>query len=181
MLIRTSTRFLCQFTMGMDVAGREYLSLVIKATYDFPAPGGTPTRAKAQRPLIMADEYSGPPGFSAPLWETDFAFRKARCDVVAQGAAYAPAGKPAERVRVGLRVGNWVKQFDVVGPRKWRTLGPSITATRPFPFTRLAFSYGTAFGGPDRSWEGGTPPAYAENPVRPWLCRRPVGQQDRRP
>jgi hypothetical protein len=163
-LIRSSTRFPSQFTMGLDVAAREYLSLVIKATYDFPAPGGTPTRAKVQRPLIMADEFSGPPGFSAPLWETDFAFRKTRCDVVAQGAAYAPGGKPAERVRVGLRVGNWVKQFDVVGPRKWRTLGPSITATRPFPFTRLAFGYDTAFGGPDRSWDGDTPPAYAENP-----------------
>jgi hypothetical protein len=164
MLIRSSTRFPSQFTMGMDATGREYLSLVIKATYDFPAPGGTPIRAKVQRPLIMADEFSGAPGFSAPLWETDFAFRKARCDVIAQGAAYASGGKPAERVRVGLRVGDWVKQFDVVGPRQWRTLGPSITATRPFPFTRLAFGYDTAFGGPDRGWEGDKPPVFAENP-----------------
>lgn len=165
MQIRTSTRFLSQFTMGMDAAGREFLSLVIKATYDFPAPGGTPQRAKIQRPLIMADEYAGPPGLSAPLWETDFAFRKTMCDVVAQGAAYAPGGKPVERVRVGLRVGAWVKQFDVVGPRQWRTLGPSITATRPYPFTRLPFGYDTAFGGPDRSrTDDKAPPTFADNP-----------------
>ncbi len=165
MLIRTSTRYPCQFTMGMDAEGREFLSLVIKATFDFPAPGGVPKRAKVQRPLIMADEYLGAPGFSAPLWETDFAFRKAACDVVAQGAAYAPGGKPAERVRVGLRVGGWTKQFDVVGPRQWRTLGPSIAATRPFPFTRLAFGYDTAFGGPDRSrTDEKSPPVYADNP-----------------
>jgi len=166
MLIRTSTRYPSQFTMGMDVAGREYLSLVVKGTFDFPEPGGVAKRAKAQRPLVFADEYTGAPGFSAPLWETDFAFRKGACDVVAQGAAYAPNGQPAERVRVGLRVGDWVKQFDVVGPRQWRTLGPKVTATRPYPFTRLAFGYDTAFGGPDRSLEGkGTPPVFAENPV----------------
>lgn len=165
MLIRTSTRFLTQFTMGMDVAGREYLSLVIKATFDFPEPGATARRAKVQRPLIMADEYDGPPGLSAPKWETDFAFRKSACDVIAQGAAYAPGGIPAERVRVGLRVGNWIKQFDVVGPRQWRTLGPTVAATRPYPFARLAFSYDTAFGGPDRSRKGeGKPPVYADNP-----------------
>ena len=39
MQIRTSTRYLSQFTMGMDATGREFLSLVIKATFDFPAPG----------------------------------------------------------------------------------------------------------------------------------------------
>ncbi len=165
MLIRSSTRFLSQFTMGMDVAGREYLSLVIKGTFDFPDVGGAAGRSKNQRPLVMADEYTGAPGFSAPLWETDFAFRKQRCDVIAQGAAYAPGGQRTERVRVGLRVGNWVKQFDVVGPRQWRTLGPSISATKPFPFERLAFSYDTAFGGPDRSWQGDGAPVYALNPV----------------
>ncbi len=67
-------------------------------------------------------------------------------------------------VRVGLRVGNWVKQFDVVGPRQWRTLGPSVTATRPYPFTRLAFGYDTAFGGPDRSWQGDGAPVFPDNP-----------------
>ena len=164
MLIRTSTRYASQFTMAMDVAGREFLSLVVKGTFDFPGPGQVARRSRDQRPLILADIYDGPPGFSAPKWETDFAFRKAACDVVLQGAAYAPGGQPAERVRVGLRVGDWVKQFDVVGPRQWRTLGPSVTATRPYPFTRLAFSYDTAFGGPDRSWQGEGAPVFMDNP-----------------
>jgi hypothetical protein len=165
MLIRTSTRYLSQFTMARDTEAREHLSLVIKGTFDFPEQGQVATRARVQRPLIMADIYEGKPGYSAPLWETDFAFRKGKCDVVAQGAAYAPNGQPAERVRIGLRVGHWVKQFDVVGPRQWRTLGPTITATKPYPFTRLAFSYDTAFGGPDRSLVGdGAPPVYPANP-----------------
>lgn len=166
MRILTSTRFLAQSTQGTDIAGRTYLSLVIKGTWDFPEPGQAPRKARVQRALVMADEFTGPPGFSAPLWETDFAFRKPHAEVIAQGAAYAPNGQPAERVRVGLRVGDWTKQFDVVGPRQWRTLGPTITATRPYPFTRLPFSYDTAFGGPDRSLgDGPNRPAYADNPL----------------
>lgn len=166
MRILNQTRYQTQFTMARDTPGREYLLLVVKATFDFPAPGQVPQVAAVQCPLVMADEYTGTPGLSAPLWETDFAFRKTRCDVVLQGAAHAPGGQPAERVRVGLRVGDWVKQFDVVGQRQWRMLGPAATATRPYPFTRQPFSYDTAFGGPDRSQpDDPAPPVYAANPI----------------
>jgi len=165
--ILNQTGFPTEFTMGMDVAGREYLSLVVKGTYDFPEDGAAePAKAAEQRPPVRADEFTGAPGYSATLWETDFAFRKQRCDVVAQGAAYAPDGKPAERVRVGLKVGGWSKQFDVVGAREWRVVGPAITATKPYPFRRMAFSYDTAFGGVDRlDPEDETPAAYDANPV----------------
>lgn len=167
MRVLNQTPFLHQFTMGMDKSGREYLSFVIKGTFAFPdRASGMPHPAAVQRPLVMADEYTGAPGLSATLWESDYAFRKARCDVVLQGAAYAPGGKPAERVRVGLKVGQWSKQFDVVGPREWRVIGPAIAATRPYPFARQEFSYGTAFGGPDRTDpKDEAPPAYAANPV----------------
>lgn len=167
MQIYNQTPCLHEFTMGLDKTGREYLSLVVKGTFAFPdTPGQVAEPAEAQRPLVMADEPMGAPGFSATLWETDFAFRKARCDVVLQGAAYVPGGRPADRVRVGLKVGAWSKQFDVVGQREWRVLGPSVVATKPFPFTRQPFSYGTAFGGVDRlDPDDPAPPAYADNPV----------------
>ena len=167
MRVLNQTPFVHQFTMGMDKAGREFLSFVVKGTFAFPERASDPPMpAAGQRPLVMADEYTGAPGFSAPLWESDFAFRKARCDVVLQGAAHAPGGRPAERVRVGIKVGGWSKQFDVVGQREWRVLGPAITATRPYPFTRQPFSYDTAFGGPDQSDPDDRAPAvYLPNPV----------------
>ncbi|MEX5729106.1 hypothetical protein Ga0609869_002459 [Rhodovulum iodosum] len=167
MQIYNQTRFVHEFTQGMDKAGREYLLLVIKGSFDFPEAEGAAAPVSAeQRPLVMADEFTGAPGLSAPLWETDFAFRKARCDVIAQGAAHAPGGRPAEAVRVGLRVGGWTKMFDVVGAREWRVAGPMVTATRPHPFTRMAFSYDTAFGGPDAADPDDPAPAvYAPNPV----------------
>ncbi len=167
MRVLNQTRFVHQFTMGTDKSGREYLSFVVKGTFAFPdSPAQRPRPAAIQRPLVTADEYVGEPGLSAVQWESDFAFRKARCDVVLQGAAHAPGARPAERVRVGLMVGQWSKQFDVVGPREWRVIGPAITATRPYPFVRQAFSYGTAFGGPDRTDpDDKAPAAYAANPV----------------
>jgi hypothetical protein len=167
MQILNQTRYKHEFTMGMDTSGREFLSMVVKGTFAFPTdPNATPMPSAAQRALVMADEATGEPGHSATLWETDFAFRKIACDVVLQGAAYAPGGVPAERVRVGLRVGNWLKQFDVVGQREWRVVGPAITATKPYPFTRQPFSYDTAFGGPDRSLpDDPNPPVYMANPV----------------
>ena len=135
MQIWNQTGFPHEFTMGMDKAGHEYIVLVVKGTFDFPAePGGPVRKSETQVPLVMADKYTGAPGFSATLWETDFAFRKPRCDVVLNGAAYAPGGRPAERVRVGLKVGDWSKLFDVVGHREWRAIGPLFAATSPQPF-----------------------------------------------
>jgi len=156
-----------EFTTGMPASGREYLSLVAKSTYAFPDSSQTePAHAPEQRDLVMADAYDGDPGYSAPTWETDFAFRKARCDVVVNGAAYAPGGQPAERVRVGIRVGKMLKQFDVVGAREWRAIGPNLTTTRPHPFTKMAFSYDTAFGGVDKTDpDNPMPEAYEQNPV----------------
>ncbi len=168
MQVLDQTRFPHQMGMGMDVAGRSFMTLTIKASYAFPDhESDLPQPLAEQRPLVMADEYTGTPGFSAPLWESDFAFRKPFCDVVVNAAAHAPGGRrPVERLRVGIAVGNWSKQFDVVGQREWRTLGPAITATRPYPFTRMPFSYDTAFGGPDRSRPPGPDvPVYAANPV----------------
>lgn len=158
--------YLHQHTVGMDVAGREHFVLVIKGSFDFPSRSGAEaTPAAVHTPLVMADEATGEPGFSATHWETDFAFRKPKCDIVLQGAAYAPGGKKATQVQVGLRVGGWQKSFHVVGHREWHVIGPSIRPTDPYPFTRQEFGYDTAYGGVDRlDPDDPKPPAYLGNP-----------------
>ncbi|TCO70538.1 DUF2169 family type VI secretion system accessory protein [Rhodovulum euryhalinum] len=166
MEIFNQTRFVPAFTQGMDKTGRDYLVLVVKGTFAFPDAGDTPAVAAEQRALVMADEYTGAPGFSAPLWETDFAFRKPRCDVIVNGAAHAPGGRPVQGLRVGIRVGAWSKTLDVIGAREWRVVGPVVTATEPHPFTKMQFTYDTAFGGPDRTAPDDPAPAvYGPNPV----------------
>ncbi|KQU69790.1 hypothetical protein ASC75_06465 [Aminobacter sp. DSM 101952] len=167
MQIWNQTGFVHEFTMGMDKEAREYLVVVVKGTFDFPATPGGPVRKSAEQvPLVMADIPTGAPGYSATLWETDFAFRKPRCDVIANGCAYAPGGRPVERVPVGIKIGAWQKLFEVVGTREWRARGPLFMATAPQPFLRQHFSYDTAWGGTDRlDPEDKLPASYKLNPV----------------
>ena len=139
------------YTMGMQPDGRELLVVVVKGTFTIPTDGKEPTLAAEQVPLVEADVFTGEPGLSAPLYESDYAPRKPRCDVLLNGSAYAPGGKPTDRVTVSLRVGSLHKSFDVVGNRLWKAGMLLVGSTAPEPFTVMPISYNNAFGGVDRS------------------------------
>ena len=149
MEIVNATRMTAGYTLGLDPQGRESVVVVVKGTFVLPMNREKPTLADVQAPLVLADQFAGEPGFSAMIYEADFAPEKPRCDVLLNGSAYAPRGDSARRVTVRLRVGPIDKSFDVVGKRVWdRVLGVSYTSD-PQPFTRQPFDYGTAYGGQD--------------------------------
>ena len=75
---------------------------------------------------------------SATLVECDYALEKPYCDVLLNGAAYAPGGRPVERIAVGLQVGAWRKSFAVWGNREWRGAGVGYAPSAPEPFDRDA-------------------------------------------
>jgi hypothetical protein len=148
-----ATRMIAGYTMGMEPSGRELLVIVVKGTFRLPQAGEEFKLHEAQLPLAMADTFTGGPGRSAPLCEADFAPRKAQCDVLLLGTAYAPGGRPAPRVPVGLRVGKMIKSFVVVGDRNWDAGVGGIGATPPAPFASKPISYDVAFGGVDQAHE----------------------------
>jgi hypothetical protein len=137
------------YTMGMEPSGREHLVVSVKGTYTIPPNDEAPKLVEEQVPLVEADEFSGEPGFSAPLCESDYPLRKPNCDVILNGTAYAPNGKPAARVPVSLQVGPISKSFYAVGDRIWKKGLFSIKPTEPVPFVKMPISYDTAFGGVD--------------------------------
>lgn len=162
-----ATRMNCEYTLGMTPEGVEHVVVVIKGTYDFPpvdAPAATvaSTLSVNQEPLVMADTFSGEPGFSAPIYESEFPLTKPRCDVILHGSAYAPGGQPAKRVETSLRVGDMKKSVDVVGPRTWKTRLGFIAATSPASFVRHPIGYEHAFGGVDKA-KPDTPRMYPLN------------------
>jgi hypothetical protein len=165
-----ATRMTVGYTMGLEPSGRELLVVVIKGTFVLPQLGEAVRLADAQLPLVMADTFSGEPGYSAPLHEADFAPRKHACDVLLTGSAHAPAGRQVARMRAGLRVGPMEKSFDVVGPRAWQAGLTNITASVPLQFTQMPVSYDLAFGGADRrSDDEREHDSYRANPVgRGW-------------
>jgi hypothetical protein len=154
MKLVNATKMPAAYTLGMTPDGRESLVAVVKGTFTIPAqPDDKPVLAEEQVPLVTADQFTGEPGFSATLYETDFAPRKLRCDVLLNGSAYAPGGKPAERVQVTMQVGTLSKTFNVVGNRKYKAGALYIAVSDPEPFTVLPISYDNAFGGVDRTDE----------------------------
>jgi hypothetical protein len=158
------------YTLGVEPSGRELLVLAIKATFTLPEMGEKPQLHEEQQPLVLADRFSGEPGYSATVYEADFAARKPMCDVLFVGSAYAPPGRQASRLPVGLRVGPVQKRFHVVGDRVWRVGLTGISASAPKPFTQMPISYDNAFGGCDRQDEDPSKhDAYLLNPTgRGW-------------
>ena len=165
-----ATRMTAGYNIGLEPSGRELLVVVIKGTFVLPKPGEQVRLADEQLPLIMADTFTAEPGFSAPIYEIDFAPRKHACDILLTGHARAPAGRQVTRLRASLRVGSMEKVFDVVGDRVWQAGLATITAAEPRPFTQMPVSYDRAFGGADRrSKDPAEHDAYLPNPVgRGW-------------
>jgi hypothetical protein len=136
------------YTLGREPSGAESLVVAVKGTFTLPRRGEEPKLAEEQVPLTDADKFAGAPGLSAVTAECDWAPHKPRCDLLLNGSAYAPGGKPVQRVQVGIKVGGWQKVFMVLGDRNWRG-GPVPRAGAPEPFEVMPISYDRAFGGVD--------------------------------
>lgn len=160
-----ATRFQAAYTMGTDPSAREHIVVAIKGTFAFPERDGEVCPlASEQVPLVVADEYWGEPGYSSPRYEVDFALRKPRCDLLLNATAYAPGGRPTERVRVGVKLGAWSKVIDVVGDRVWQQRAGMLAPSAPEPFAALPLTYERAFGGIDDT-DPERADAYMPNPI----------------
>ena len=146
-----ATKMQAGYTMGMQPDGREFLVVAVKGTFTLPKNGEEAQLSDEQVPLVEADVPTGEPGYSATLYESDYALRKPRCDVLLNGSAYAPRGKPATKVPVSLKVGPVAKSFNVVGNRYWKKGLTGISASRPKRFIVMPISYDNAFGGSDNT------------------------------
>ena len=162
-----ATRMVADHSMGLEPSGRELLVVVVKGTFDLPRSASETLRlAEEQLPLVMADTFTGEPGFSAPVYEADFAPRKPHAEVLLLGSAYAPDGRPATRVQVALKVNGQTKTFAVVGDRVWQAASTGFSASAPRPFTVMPIGYDGAFGGVDNRHEDSAKhAAFMRNPA----------------
>ncbi|NOQ63958.1 MAG: DUF2169 domain-containing protein [Methyloprofundus sp.] len=160
-----STQMQAGYTMGMEPSGRELLVVVVKGTFTIPQHGEEAKLAEEQIPLIEADTCTGEAGFSAPIYEADYAPIKAKCDVLLLGSAYAPQGEPAHKVQVGIKLGDFSKTLIVTGARQWTDKG-KIDPNSCEEFTVMPFSYDNAYGGLDNfHTDESKHSAYMPNPI----------------
>jgi len=161
------TKLVAGWTMGFQKDGRELVVVAVKGTFAIPERvDREPSLAEVQVPLVTSDTFTGAPGFSAVAHEVDFAHHKPACDVLVNGCAHAPGGRPASCVPVALMVGPVKKHFEVIGERFYELGLLGSSTPPPKPFTSLPISYDRAYGGADRHpREPNQIRTYADNPI----------------
>ncbi len=136
------TPFIVDNFLVPDGFGAEYVLLVAKASFVIDE---RVRLADEQAPIRLVDEYRGEPGASSPIGCSDLVLEKPRVDVLVDGQAWAPNGRPSTALTVGLRVGPLSKTLEVSGDRHWR--GPIASA--PGPFWTMPLIWERAYGGGD--------------------------------
>jgi len=160
-----ATTMAAGYAPGRLKDGMACLVLVAKGTFHIPTQAEhTPQLLTEQPPPHDSDAYRDDPASSSALFENDYPPFKPFCDVLLHGSAYAPQGRPAERVHVGFSVGNMTKQFHVVGERFWSCGLLSCKPSQPKPFTQLPISWENAYGGVD-AYDPDRPDTYLTNPI----------------
>src|SRR5262245_45629293 len=101
---------------GQTPQGEPVLGVLVKRTYTI-APGKRCRRAEEDRKLVSGDAHYDDPLNSPVKFESDFVPFKLATDVVLNGKAYAPGGRPARQLTASLAVGGHRKDVLVQGDR----------------------------------------------------------------
>jgi hypothetical protein len=137
------TPFSVDVSAFVDADAQHHYVLVLSASFE--ASRDEPLQAGAQQlPVSDGDVHFGAPGESSVKYDSDLVPTKQFFEIIVNGAAYAPEGRPTTAVKAGIRIGAFEKVLLVSGDRRRGRLG---TASAPEPFVRLPVVYERAFGG----------------------------------
>src|SRR5512134_770964 len=62
-------------------------------------------------------------------------------EIIVNGMAWAPGGKPVTHMEATLSIGSAVHRTIVVGDRFWSARGPDARPSEPIPFVRMPMTY----------------------------------------
>jgi hypothetical protein len=148
---------------GQTPEGQYILGVLVKRTYSIVS-GKPCVRTETDRKLVAGDVFYGDPMNSTVKVESDFVPFKLATDVVLNGTAYAPQGKPIRTLTASLQVGQARKDVRVIGDRVCRYTGKNEPVfTDPLPFTTMELRYERAYGGVDIHSDPKLPCGYARN------------------
>ena len=129
---------------GLD--GQHVLVVGIKGTWDLAA-DGTTALAEVQEPVALAPTHLNDDEGATRLRDRQLTLDHDGTDVIINGAAHAPGGRPATEVVVKVTVGRVTLAFKVVGDRTWQRGLTGVGPDDPQPFTTMPILYERAFGG----------------------------------
>src|SRR5262245_39247253 len=144
--VQNLTAFAAERSWSRDKDGGEVWIVAVKGTFAIEADGST-SLPDVQVPVTQAPVYSGKPGASSLLYDSDLVLTKVGTDIVLHGHAYADRGSVMSRVDVGLTIGPLNKRIRVYGDRNWIRRFGRLATSDPIPFERMPIVYERAFGG----------------------------------
>jgi len=133
--------------VSTSIDGRWQATTIIKATYTWDGSGQC-TLVEAL-PVLLAEEFAGPPATSGLLRASELSPPKPKVDVLLAGALAFP--RPVVQVDVELSVGSrLLKRARVFGDRAWLPgVVADLTPSQPRPVTRVPIAWERSFGGSD--------------------------------
>ncbi|WP_337108415.1 DUF2169 domain-containing protein [Mesorhizobium salmacidum] len=166
--VSNTTGFPAMGSWVQDKAANKIWLVCVKATFDILPDGTTRPSGDQVSPFIQGQPLGGDYEKSL-IYEADFFGVKPCTDVLVNGTAWPPNGRPTTELDVGFQVGPVQKRLQVFGNRWWTVnLAGQRVISSPDPFAKMPIRYEYAFGGWDRT---------ASNPKDHRLeARNPVGQ-----
>jgi hypothetical protein len=137
-------------TWGRDKDGVHEWIVAVKGTFAI-KPDGSLELAEEQLDPLLVPEYNGEVGVSSLRYDADLVALKPTTDIVLNGTAYAPKGRPSTNFLVSVRVTRIEKVIRVVGNRRWKRGLFGLKASRSEPITKLPIIYEHAYGGYDQT------------------------------
>ena len=116
---------------------------MFSASFEAPEQSAELRPADEQLPVTFGDVPFGDPALSSNRYEADIVAEKPAAEVIVNGTAYAPNGKPVREMQVGLGIGSVRKVLNVAGDRIYDAGNYSA----PHPFRTMPVVYERAFGG----------------------------------
>jgi hypothetical protein len=134
---------------GQSPEGQHILSVLLKRTYNI-LPNRVCSRADVDKPLTAGDVPWDDVVSSSVRYESDFVPFKAATDLVLNGRAYSPSGRPTASCEISLQVGAVHKLLLVTGDRFAHFVdGGTPIFSEPLPFLNMELRYELAYGGID--------------------------------
>lgn len=142
------TSFVVDEFAGHDQTGREFYTVILKATFEW-LPYGDVVPAREQQPMLPADVYAGDPETSGPILPSDFSPTKPLVDFLVVGGISLPT--PVEEVDLTVEVGRRLrKTVRVFGDRVWLPgVASVLSLSRPQSFAEMPIQWDRSFGGHD--------------------------------
>ena len=144
------TPYAARGAWGRDKDGVHEWIVAVKGTFSIRRDGQL-TLADEQPEPLMLPEYSGEDGVSSLKYDADLVGPKPTTDLVVNGTAYVPNGRPASQFPISLRLGAISKVVNVIGHRVWKPGLLSGSQSAAEPVVAVPVVYERAFGGFDRS------------------------------